>query len=296
MTAGYAGDAAGKTGGPSADSANKSAHAYYTWSAVLGWVIVGLTVLAIIAGIIIAIMGTGTGVTEGAAAVGGSTAAVGSAEAAAVTGGAEAGVLTGTAAAGSEAAGAELATKTTVANLAAEGVAVTEATAASESVSATPEGKELATNIAKEKKANKSLFDTGKGFSKFIHVMLYIILGITMVLAFTVGLLLAIGAGIQGGSSSKAGLKKAAIGATISLFVVGMYVILFIVMWAKGKSVHKRLEKDLAKQEQMTRDYLQQQQEGTNQAKGQFARDLITHHFGLPAYQAPQAMAPVAMT
>lgn len=265
MTAGYAGDAAGKTGGKNADAANKKAHSYYTWAAVISWIIVGMSVIILILGILIAIFGGG----EAAAAGGAAEAGVAGAEAGVA--GAEAGV------AGAEAGAAA---ESTAANLAKQGVNMAEAESIAGQVSYSPEGKELESKIAKEKHAGRSLFDTGKGFSKFAHYILYILLGSTIALSFTVGLLLAIGASIQGGSTSmggKKGLKKAAIGATMSMFVSGMYVVLFIVMWARGRSLHKRLEEDLSKHEELARNYLTQEQ----QAKGQFARNLIYHHAGI---------------
>ena len=266
IAAGYAADAAAKTGGKNADEANKKASSYYNAAAILSWLIVGAAAIVIIAGILIAIFGGGEA-SAGAEAAAGTEAALG-AEAA------------------SAEAGVEKAASETAKTLSKEGINKEEATIASKAVSNTPEGKEIAKKLEKEQKQGKSIFDTGQGFSKWLHYILYLMLGLTIALALTVGLLLAIGASIQGGSDNKAGLKKASIAASINLFIGGMYVIFFIVMYFRGRNLHKRLEEDLAKQEALTRTYLQQRQAGVAQAKGQYVGNLLVHNLGLnqPTY------------
>lgn len=250
----YAAAAAVDTGGKDADEANKKAHSYYSWAASLALVLTGLAIVAIIIGIVLVIIGAPEeAIASGVTAAGGEAATIGV---------------------------AKLAGELALTGLISEGIA--EMKSASETISSTSEGKALAERISKEKKANKSLFDMGHGFSKFLHVILYIVLGTTIILTITVGILLAIGASIQGGSNSKKGLKKGAIGASLALFTGFMYLILFLVMWIKGKNLHKRLEKDLAKQEELTRNYLQQRHAQIGQAKGQYVRELISHHLNLP--------------
>lgn len=274
ISAGYAAQAAGQTGGKDADSQNKTAHEYYTWAAVISWIIVGVAVLAIIVAIVIAFLGGGEAAVaaEGTVAVGEGAVAVGEA---------------GAVATAAETAAAEETATLTAQRLVKQGISTAEAEAASNAVSSTEEGRQIAERVAKEKKAGKSIFDTGHGASKLFHVFMYILLGLLIALSLTVGILMFIGASIQAQSDQKKGLKKAWIAASINLFISIAYIIFFLVMYFRGRSLHKRLEQDLAKQEQLTRDYLQQSHQGIQEAKGIYAREIISHHLGLDQ-MAPQ--------
>jgi len=260
----YSGEAAGKTGGKDADAANKSSHGYYTWATVIAWVCLGISIFIVI----------GLGLL---AVFGGGEAAVGA-----------------EAAAGTEAAVEKTASETAK-SLAKEGISKAESEVASKAVSSTPEGSKIAQKIAKEEKEGGGFFQVLNkhqgSLGKLMKWVIYIALFITIILTFVIGLLLAIGASIQGGSDDKAGLKQAALGSTLGLFVSGMYVIFFIVMYFRGRNLHKRLEEDLAKQKELTRTYLQQRQAGVAQAKGQYVGNLLVHNLGLnqPTYY-PQPM------
>lgn len=271
----YSGEAAGKTGGKDADAANKSSHGYYTWATVIAWVCLGISIFIVIGLGLLAVFGGGEAAV-GAEAAAGTEAALG-AEAASVE------------------AAVEKTASETAKSLAKEGISKAESEVASKAVSSTPEGSKIAQKIAKEEKEGGGFFQVLNkhqgSLGKLMKWVIYIALFITIILTFVIGLLLAIGASIQGGSDDKAGLKQAALGSALGLFVSGMYVIFFIVMYFRGRNLHKRLEEDLAKQKELTRTYLQQRQAGVAQAKGQYVGNLLVHNLGLnqPTYY-PQPM------
>jgi cell division protein FtsB len=234
VTAGYAADAAAKTGGKNVDDANRQAHENYTIAATIAWIIVGLTILGLIGAVVFLFLGGGETAVAGEVAAGGAEAAL--------------------------AAGAS---ETAVA-----GAVATELEAiGGEEITA------LASKLNKEK--GGGLFDSGgkdEGLiSKLIKGLEYIVLFGTIILAIVVGSFLANGARIQGESEYKEGWKKAIVGATISLFIAGSFILLFIAVFIKQGITKKKLKEDIKKAEQLT----QERRAEVMQIKGQYVNQIL---------------------
>lgn len=253
MTAGYAADAAAKTGG--VDDANKEAHTYYTWAAVISWIIIGIAIILIIGAIILAIFGGGEAAAAGEAAAESGTLASGLESQAIRT--AESGI-----------------TKEAKESLTSK---------AMDLLPKTPENEALQKRLKKEERGAGGFFhSTSKSIlAKGVRGIMYILLFFTTALAMLVGILLAIGASKQGKSESQKGVKKAAIGATMSILVASAYIIFFFVMFIRGRNLNKRLHEDLIKQHDLITAYNEQKQINIDTARGDFAKNLLLHHTGL---------------
>lgn len=236
----YSGSAAGKTGGGKADQANKNAHSNYVNSTIIGWIVTAAVVLSICIAIYLG--------AEAAAA----------AKAVSVQ----------------ETAPVKVETKT-----------ITNAQVMHElslPVADTPETQALNKNIEKKAKSKgffERLSDNQKSSAKGIRIFLYLSLFTFIVLAILAGTYAAIGSAEQQKSESKEGLKPGTISAIINLFVAGMFIVFFIVMYIKDRAIHKRLKQDIIKHHEFAMEYSKERKAQVTGAKANIAAAYLNKFY-----------------
>lgn len=236
----YSGNAAARTGGKNVDQANKNAHSNYVNATIVGWVSVGVLVLTIC----LVIYFGAEALAAAKSLLNESTPPV-TDQTKAIT------------------------TAQVVKELAREIFDTPEATALNERIE-----KEAKSRGFFERLSEKQT-KAAKAFRGFLYFMLFVFIA----LAITAGIYAAIGSAQQQKSESKKGLKPGTIAAIINLFVAGMFIVFFTVMYFRDRSIHEKLSNDLLQHDKLAKEYSSTIRKEVTQAKALIASKFIEQSF-----------------